>query len=139
MNLFSGIQAKAVLMALLTFYVAPLPVLVVLTSIPNFFGFDPTQGHSTMHSPFTLALVWFYALAPMGAAYLAAKRARQQPLLHGLVMGVLGSVLVMLWVQDESVVFDIVIALTAIPCGVLGGWLWRYRNTQPNTLREDHE
>lgn len=128
MGFFSGIQVRAVLIALLMFYVVPIPLLVVLTSIPNFFGFDPTQGHATMQSPFTLALVWFYALAPAGAAYLAAKKARQQPLLHGLVVGVLGSALVVLWVQSEGVVFDIIITLSATSCGVLGGWLWRYRS-----------
>jgi hypothetical protein len=43
MKMLGGVQLRAVLIALFAFYVAPLLPLVVITSIPNFLGFEP--GH----------------------------------------------------------------------------------------------
>jgi hypothetical protein len=60
MNMLSGIRMRAIIIALLGFYVAPLLPLIVLTSIPNFFGYDPTQGHSFWQTPVPLIAAWLF-------------------------------------------------------------------------------
>jgi hypothetical protein len=75
-------------------------------------------------------VAWFYAFAPVGAAYFAAKLARQQPLLHGLIVGLVGAVLVVVWVRGDSPMFETLVASLVVSCGLFGGWLWRYRNGQ---------
>jgi hypothetical protein len=127
-----GIKWRAVLIALFAYYVAPPLPLVVISSIPNFFGVEPGQRYSIWQTPFVLVLAWFYAIAPVGAAYFAAKLARQQPLLHGVLIGIVGSVLVVIWVHATNPVYEAVLALLVLSCGLFGGWLCRYRNAQQN-------
>ena len=128
--MLKGIKLRALLIALFAFYVAPLLPLIVITSIPNFFGAEPGQRFRLWQSPFVLVLAWFYAIAPVGASYFAAKLARQQPLFHGLIVGLVGAVLVVVWVRGDSPVFEVLLALLVASCGLFGGWLWRYRNGQ---------
>lgn len=126
----NGIQIRAVLIALFAFYVAPILPLIVLTSASDFFGAEPPvvgQRVPLWSSASSLLLLWFWALAPVGSGYLAAKLAKQQPLLHGLLTGIVGGVLVVLWVRGLWV-FELVLALLIVTCGLFGGWLWRYRN-----------
>lgn len=118
------------LIALFAFYVAPLLPLIVIASIPNFFGAEPGQRYRIWQSPFVLVLAWFYAIAPVGAAYLAARLARQQPLLHGLLVGLTGAGMVVLWVHGGTVASEMVLAMLVLSCGLFGGWLWRYRHAQ---------
>lgn len=127
MNPFQHICFRAIVVAMACFYLMPVPALIVVTSIPNFLGFDPTRPHATSHSPVTIVLGWFYVIAPVAAGYMAAKKSRHQPLLHGLVVGVLGGLLVVLWVQGESIFFDVVIPASSACLGVIGGWFWRWR------------
>lgn len=125
-----GIKLRALLIALFAFYVAPLLPLIVIISIPNFFGADPGQRLRLWQSPFVLVLAWFYAVAPVGAAYFAAKLARQQPLLHGLIVGLVGAVLVIVWVRGDSIAIEVLLASLVVSCGLFGGWLWRHRHGQ---------
>ena len=129
-GMLNGIKLSALLIALFAFYLAPLLPLTVITSIPNFFGAEPGQRFRLWQSPVLLVLAWFYAIAPVGAAYLAAKLARQQPLLHGLIVGLVGATVVTVWVQGDSLEFELLLALLVASCGLFGGWLWRYRNGQ---------
>jgi hypothetical protein len=124
------IKWRAVLIALFAFYVAPLLPLIVISSIPDFFGAEPGQRYRIWQSPFILVLAWFHAIAPVGAAYLAAKLARQQPLLHGLLVGLVGATMVVLWVHSGTVAFEVTLALLVLSCGLFGGWLWRYRHAE---------
>lgn len=129
MKSLGGIQIRAVLIALFAFYVAPILPLVVLSSAPNFLGElrVPGQRVPLWSEPFMFVLAWFYAFAPIGCGYFAARLARHQPLLHGLIVGIIGGALVALWVRG-AVVFEIGLAILIVSCGLFGGWLWRYRN-----------
>jgi len=124
------IKLRALLISLFAFYVAPLLPLIVISSIPNFFGAEPEQRFRVWQSPFLLVLAWFYAIAPVGAAYFAAKLARQQPLLHGLIVGLVGASLAVLWAHGGTLVFELALALLVLFCGLFGGWLWRYRHAE---------
>jgi hypothetical protein len=128
MKIMNGIKVRAVLIALFAFYIAPLLPLTVLSSIPNFFGAAGPVGQRIplWRSTASLVIFWFWALAPVASGYLAAKLAEQQPLLHGLVSGAIGGVFVVLWVHGNWV-FELLLALLMIGCGVFGGWLWRRR------------
>jgi len=131
MKMLTGISLRALVIALFAFYVAPLIPLSVLTSAPNFFGVESGQRIPLWQSSVLLIFAWFYAIAPVGAAYFAAKLARHQPLLHGLIVGIVGGILVTLWMHSESAAFEYMLALVVVSCGLFGGWLWRYRNDGP--------
>ncbi len=126
--MLNGLRWRALGIAFFAFYLAPILPLVVITSIPNFYGFDPTRGHRLWQTPFVIALAWFYAVAPVGGGYFAAKLARQQPLFHGLVIGLVGATLAVLSFHGPSQMFEAAIAFLIASCGLFGGWLWRYRN-----------
>jgi len=128
MKIMNGIKIRAVLIALFAFYIAPILPLTVITSAQNFFGAAESVGQRTpiWQSAASFLLLWFWAIAPVGSGYLAARIARQQPLLHGLVAGVVGGVLVVLWVHGMWE-FEFAAAVLIVSCGLFGGWLWRRR------------
>jgi hypothetical protein len=128
-----GIKFRALAISLFAFYVAPILPLVVVSSIPNFFGAAPNVGERMpfWHSGASLLLLWFWAVAPVGSGYLAAKLSQQQPLLHGLIAGGIGAVLVVLWVHGAWL-FEFVVALIVIGSGLFGGWLCRRRSLRRN-------
>ena len=130
MKTVNGINFRAVLIALFAFYIAPiLPLTRRANVAPNFFGTPEPIGERIplWHSAGSLLLLWFWALAPVGSGYLSAKLALTLPLLHGLITGVIGAVLVLLWVRGNWV-FELMFALLVVSCGLFGGWLWRRRN-----------
>jgi hypothetical protein len=128
MKMIGGIKPVAILIALFAFYIAPIIPLTLITSIPNFFGAAPSVGQRIpwWQSAGSLLVLWIWALAPVGSGYLAARLAEQQPLLHGLVAGVVGALVAVLWVQGAWA-FELVIAVLVATCGLFGGWLWRRR------------
>ena len=131
--MIGGIKFRALLISLFAFYIAPVLPLVVVSSIPNFFGAVPSVGERMplWQSGASLLLLWFWAIAPVGSGYLAAKLAQQQPLLHGLLAGGVGAVLVVLGVRGAWL-FELVLALIVATCGLFGGWLWRRRSLVGN-------
>ena len=131
--MIGGIKVRAVAISLFAFYIAPILPLVVVSSISNFFGAAPNVGERMplWHSGASLLLLWFWAVAPVGSGYLAAKLAQQQPLLHGLIAGGIGAVLVVLSVHGAWL-FEFVVALIVVSCGLFGGWIWRRRSLGRN-------
>jgi hypothetical protein len=133
MDLFRTIQVRALLIALFAFYVAPVIPLVVLASIPFALDGPPVAGQRMYGWRAAVGglsvVLWFWALAPVGSGYLAAKLAKQQPLLHGLLAGVVGAVLAVVFARGEAV-FEFMLALIIASSGLFGGWLWRYRHRE---------
>jgi hypothetical protein len=135
MSIIKEVRIRALLIALFAFYVAPVLPLIILTSLP--FAADsspPTPGQRVYGwgaASGLLLILWFWALAPVGSGYFAAKLAKQQPLLHGLLTGVVGAILAVVWVQG-LLVFELALALIVVSCGLFGGWLWRHRTQQNN-------
>ena len=117
----------AIVIALFAFYVAPFLPLVVLTSVPNFIAVDPNSQTSALYSVSLIAL-WFLALGPVGAGYLAARIAGRLPLYHGLITGLVGAVLVAIAMRGGFWFAKVVLPLIVISSGLFGAWLWRYRN-----------
>ena len=62
---------------------------------------------------------------PVIAGYLAAKIARVQPLLHGFIVGVLGSI--MFAFLGPLLVAALFAIFVLIPGSVAGAWLWKRR------------
>jgi len=50
--------------------------------------------------------------------------------MHGLIIGLVGASLVVLWVHGATLAFELALALLVLSCGLFGGWLWRYRHAQ---------
>jgi hypothetical protein len=63
--------------------------------------------------------------APVGAGYLAARVAQVQPLLHGCVVGLLGSI--MFGFIGSPMSAALFAAFVFVPGGIAGGWLWKAR------------
>lgn len=131
MNLAKGVRFRALVIALFAFYVVPIVPLIVLSSLPLAAdGAPPVPGQRVYGwraaSGGLLVILWFWALAPLGSGYFAAKLAKQHPLLHGLLAGVVGALLVVIWIQGLWA-FEFVLALMIASCGMFGGWLWHRR------------
>jgi hypothetical protein len=136
MNFIKEVRFRALAIALFAFYVAPILPLIILSSLPfasN--GAPPVPGQRvygwSAAGGGLLIVLWFWALAPVGCGYFAAKLAKQQPLLHGLLSGTVGAVLAVIWVQGLFI-FELVLALIIASCGLFGGWLWRHRAQRPS-------
>ena len=98
MSLTKNIRLRALVIAIFAFYVVPIVPLIVLSSLPIVAdGAPPVPGQRvygwSAASGGLLIILWYWALAPVGSGYLAAKLAKQQPLLHGLLAGIAGAVL----------------------------------------------
>jgi hypothetical protein len=123
----------AVLIATLASYGAPFPPVLIILSI---FG-GPNEPQPLIASMLFI-LAWFVVLAPATAGYFAAKMARHQPLLHGLVTGIVCGIAMTFLVLmtphidrpqlHPSAIKYIGSFLLQTCCGLFGGWLWRYRN-----------
>jgi hypothetical protein len=129
MNFIRQIRIRALLIAFVAFHVAPILPLIVLSSIPFASGVAPPVSGQRVYgwraaSGGILVVLWFLALAPVGSGYFAAKLAKQQPLLHGVLIGVVGAATAVIWVHGSFVV-EFVLALIIASCGIFGGWLWR--------------
>jgi hypothetical protein len=128
----TGIRYGAVGIALFAFYIAPLLPLILVTSTPVLFGEPPDQHLPLWYPPLVLWIAWFYAIAPVGAAYLAAHLAKQLPLLHGFIVGLLGALYSLVGVRGNTVLFHVAFAALVLSCGIFGGWLWNYRHRDRN-------
>ncbi len=98
---------------------------------------DPTLAQSQNSSWATPAavIVWILSIVSTGiAGWFAARRARHERVLHGVLVGALGlgmSLLTML--TDETVIFnglDVALIFLAIGAGALGGYLSRWLPTR---------
>jgi fluoride ion exporter CrcB/FEX len=70
----------------------------------------------------------FLVIAPVCASYFAAKLARQQPLLHGLLIGIIGAFIIGFTVYTRDQFTKVTLIAIVVLSGLFGGWLWRYRN-----------
>lgn len=127
--MLKDIKVGALLIAFLAWYIAPALPLLVISSIPNVFLGDPAtrDGAPIWQNGALLLLAWVLALAPVGSGYLAAKLAQQQPLLHGLVIGMISGLIAVLWIGAPWL-FELALAALVTCCGFFGGWLWRHRH-----------
>ena len=130
MSFIRQIRVRALVIALFAFYVAPILPLIVLSSLLFVSDVAPVVPGQRVYgwraaSGGMLVVLWFWALAPVAAGYFAAKLARQQPLLHGLLVGMVGAAIAVIWVHGLFV-FEVVLALIITSCGLFGGWLWRH-------------
>ncbi len=75
--------------------------------------------------------LWFAVAIgmPLLAGYLTARVAQVQPLLHGGIVGMLGSIgLVVLAIPISAALYS---AIIFVPGGVAGAWLWKkFRRTE---------
>ena len=72
---------------------------------------------------FTFAWTAVAVGAPVLGGYVAARRAKAQPLLHGFAVGVLGTVAAVVFTQ--SMLTALWATLIWGAGGIVGGWLWR--------------
>lgn len=77
-----------------------------------------------------LLLFWALFLAPVVAGYLAAKLATVLPLVHGLVVSLLGGILYVIYLTATgnpglNALWVVPLVLLA---GLCGAWFYRYRN-----------
>ena len=63
--------------------------------------------------------------SPLAGGYLAARAATVQPLLHGLAVGVLGSIM-FAFIGPPAAAAGFAI-FVFMPGGIAGGWLWKIR------------
>ena len=87
----------------------------------------------------SIALNWFGILwvpiaigSPAVAGYVSARLGRSQPLLHGFMVGVLGTVAALPLFTPWATGF--ISAIAFVPGGIFGAWLWRRKRAIESAL-----
>lgn len=77
-----------------------------------------------------LLLFWALFLAPVAAGYLVARLAKVIPLVHGLVISVIGSALYLLYMTltGELGLKALWVVPPVLLAGLCGAWFYRYRS-----------
>lgn len=113
-------KASAVLVGFFAGFVVPYAVLL---SIWPMLAYQTPDGRSVMPTWFTPIPLLVFALVPAIAGYISARMAKVQPLLHGLLVGILGA-LGSAFVHG-SITTVAVWGLICISGGVAGAWVYR--------------
>ena len=89
------------------------------------------SGATTFHNLWlSLAINAALLICPFGAGYWAARLAQTSPLLHGLLVSLMGALLISLMTRPYSVNTLLFSALWFSALGVTGAWWWRRRAAQ---------
>jgi len=100
----------------------------------------PPWGKSMSDGLFALATAYRLVFSVLGC-YVIARMAPNRPMLHALAGGAVGLILcivgaVATWNSDIGPHwYSVLLAVTALPCAWLGGWLWtsRLKSARPFT------
>lgn len=92
----------------------------------------PPWGQTMSDGLFVLATAYRLVFSVIGC-YVIARLAPNRPMTHALIGGFLGLVVsaigaIATWNKDMGPHwYPVLLALTALPCAWLGGWLWQMR------------
>ena len=115
-----SLKVSAVLVGLFAGFVVPY---AVLFSVWPMLAFETPDGRTVMPTWFTPIPLLVFALMPAIAGYISARMAKVQPLLHGLLVGILGA-LGSAFVHGSPVSVA-VWGLICVSGGVAGAWVYR--------------
>jgi hypothetical protein len=107
-------------------FVYALPVFLYVTLGGAISSFSGKDGTPTLSEAMTL-FAWYWALGPFVAGFLVARAARVQPLLHGVIVGVVGVLFESLFLGPGIWWLWLGVAALSISLSLFGAWLWRYR------------
>ena len=124
------VKWRSVFTALFYFYIVPLVPPVILSSLHDRFASpDNVWGHFSVGLAAAIgSFIWsvcFCIVSPIVAAYFAAKWAGTHPLSHGVIAGIVGVVMFLLWAPNAAPAFKMTVALIISFCSLFGSWLWR--------------
>ena len=108
---------------------------LVADQILHMTGVYPPLGVRMSDGLFVLATSYRLVFAVLGS-YVIARLAPDKPMQHALVGGAIGLVVSLVgaiatWNMDIGPHwYSVLLAVTALPCAWLGGWLWQMRSQQ---------
>ncbi len=125
------INWKALFMAFFAFYALPALSAIALGNL-----FFSTSGPSAIESGgafvFFAGLLWWWLIAPVGGGYLAARLARDLPLLHALITVMFGYLFQAATITNALWWVLPAWALISIAGGFFGAFVWQLqRPRQP--------
>ena len=81
-----------------------------------------------------LFTIWAMLLSPFAAGYMAAALAKRVPLLHGLAVSLVASVMYIALLFNSIGAWFPLVMLFLILSGISGAWFWRYRTSRQSSL-----
>jgi len=119
--MFWNLRVSAVLISLFVGYVIPITFFFALGAL----GAAASDSDHFSNVWVSAAITISFVLCPATAGYIAARLAKVVPLLHGLVVSVLGASLFSAMSQPFSPAASLFWVLAFSSAGVSGAWLWR--------------
>lgn len=136
--MFRGIDLKAVLLGIATDLGVTFVAIMVLIA---FLGLNAEMEtvpeeeavqlmESTLQEPTYLLVGGLLGLiATVLGGYVAAKFARAAPLLNAACVGVFGVIFGIFFIGGSPLWFDLIGIILTLPAAIVGGFLWRRRNS----------
>ncbi len=121
-HLMSVWKPSAIFIGFFAGFVVPY---IALAAMFSTFQYENAAGHTVMPSWFVPVPFVIYLIMPVAGGFTSAYIAKRQPLLHGLLVGVLGALAVSFMSEGLG---SIALAWVVFVSGaVAGGWLFRAR------------
>jgi MFS family permease len=121
------LNLRAVALATALVYVSPR--LIDWLAVPHFRA--TPVGSETFASQVLTGIFWLFVVwmlvGPFIAGYFVASLGKRAPILHGLVLGIIGSLVWSLGVPFGPALFEVVRVTLLVGLAVAGAWVWKYR------------
>lgn len=102
-----------------------LPVFLYM-ALGGFISWISNEENIPTVSGALILYAWYWIFGPFVAGYLVAKAALIQPLLHGLLVGVVGVLFESIFLRPIWWLW-LGMVVMVITLSIFGAWIWRYR------------
>ena len=111
-----------------------LPTIVAWLVIVTVQNLAPSAVEGTTAAAGVLIL-WAVFLAPLFAGYLVARLSKALPLLHGLVVSLVGSILYVIYLSltGSTGLLSLLVVPPVILAGMSGAWFFSYRSKRQSS------
>lgn len=129
MSYFRHIEWKALLVAFFAFYV--LPALCAIAIASGLIALSETGSNpDVLQTMLISGLLWWWLIAPIGSGYVAARLAKQLPLLHAIVTVTLGYLFQISKVTQAVWWLLPAWAVISVAGGIFGAYVWHIQKTR---------
>lgn len=129
MSYFRHIDWKTLFIAFFAFYI--LPAICAIAVAGWLIAFSESGGNqSILHTTLIFSLLWWWLVAPIGSGYLAARLAKQLPLLHAMLTVTFGYLFQIAKVTQAVWWLLPSWAVISLAGGLFGAYVWRIQKTR---------
>lgn len=130
-KMIRSIRSGAIAIAFFGCYILPTVVAWLIFETGRAFFPSLIQGIAVFYG---LLFLWMLFLAPVCAGYLAARMSKVAPLLHGLLVSAVGSILYVMYLSfagspgNKATLMPLLVVPVVLLAGLFGAWFYRYRS-----------